>query len=75
MTERLINYLAGVVSIHYKDQYYEKYRNQPEHRDQLFDEQVDFICRLEAALVPQIAQLQARMDADLTQGAGDGEEA
>jgi hypothetical protein len=75
VTDRLINYLAGVISIHYKDQYYEKYRNQPDRRDQLFDEQVDFICRLEAALIPQIAQLQARMDADLTQGDGDGEEA
>jgi len=74
VTERLINYLAGVISIHYKDQYYEKYRNQPERRDQLFDEQVDFICRLEMALIPQIAQLQARMDEDLAQGDGDGQE-
>lgn len=74
VTERLISYLAGVTSIHYKDQYYEKYRNQPDRRDQLFDEQVDFICRLEAALVPLISHLQARMDADLAEGDGNGEE-
>ena len=73
VTERLINYLAGVISIHYKDQYYEKYRNQPERRDQLFDEQIDFVCRLEAALIPQITLLQERMDADLTRGDSDGE--
>jgi hypothetical protein len=75
VTERLINYLAGVVSIHYKDQYYEKYHNQPDRRDQLFDEQVDFICRLETALIPQMGQLQARMDEDLEQGGADGQEA
>jgi hypothetical protein len=65
LTERLVNYLAGVVSIHYKDVYYDKYKNQPERRDQLFDEQVDFICRLEAALIPQIGVLQARLNEDL----------
>jgi len=65
VTERLVAYLAGVVSIHYKDQYYEKYRNQPDRRDQLFDEQVDFICRLESALRPLIGLLQERMEEDV----------
>jgi hypothetical protein len=66
LTERLVNYLAGVVSIHYKDVYYDKYKNQPDRLDRLFDEQIDFICRLEAALISQMAVLQARLDRDLT---------
>jgi hypothetical protein len=70
LTERLVNYLAGVVSIHYKDVYYDKYKNQPDRRDQLFDEQVDFICRLEAALVPQIGALQCQLNEDLGQEGG-----
>ena len=57
ITHRLLGYLACVVSIHYKDQYYEKYKNQPEARNQLFDEQVEFICRLEDALAPNIREL------------------
>jgi hypothetical protein len=73
VTERLVGYLAGVISIHYKDQYYEKYRNQPDRRDQLFDEQVDFICRLESALKPQIGVLQAQMDQEVGEGSTDGE--
>jgi hypothetical protein len=72
VTERMVGYLAGVISIHYKDQYYEKYRNQPDRRDQLFDEQVDFICRLESALKPQIGVLQAQMD-QVGEGSTDGE--
>ncbi len=56
--ERLCGYLAMTVSIHYKDQYYLKYHSQPEQRDQLFDEQVDFTCRLEQALRPHLSTLQ-----------------
>jgi hypothetical protein len=65
VSERLVGYLANVISIHYKDQYYEKYKNQPARLDQLFDEQVDFVCRLECALRPHIGVLQERMERDL----------
>jgi len=57
-SDRLGAYLAATISIHYKDQFYERYGKQPERRDQLFDEQVDFMCRLEAALKPHLPALQ-----------------
>ncbi|MCH7987836.1 MAG: hypothetical protein IID46_01660 [Planctomycetes bacterium] len=72
VTERLVGYLASVLSIHYKDQYYEKYKNQPERLDQLFDEQVDFICRLESALEPHIGLLQERMEQDIAGASNNG---
>jgi hypothetical protein len=73
LNERLVSYLAGVVSSHYKDVYYDRYKNQPDRRDQLFDEQVDFICRLEAALVTQMSALQTRLNQDLNQEASHDE--
>jgi hypothetical protein len=57
LTDRLISYIAAVVSIHYKDQYYEKYHNQPDVRTDLFDEQVDFIFRLENTLLPFLKEI------------------
>jgi hypothetical protein len=56
--DRLGAYLAATVSIHYKDQFYLRYGRQPERRDQMFDEQVEFQCRLEAALRPHLTTLQ-----------------
>jgi len=56
--DRLGAYLAATVSIHYKDQFYARYGRQPERRDQMFDEQVAFQCRLESALRPHLATLQ-----------------
>ncbi len=55
--DRLGAYLAATVSIHYKDQFYQRYGRQPERRDQMFDEQVEFMCRLEAALRPHLPSL------------------
>ncbi|MCI0604601.1 ATP-binding protein [bacterium] len=55
---RLVAYLASVISIHYKDQFYDKYKNQPDVRTQLLDEQVAFQCRLESALVPFMGELE-----------------
>ncbi len=57
VTNRLISYVAAVISIHYKDQYYEKYRNQPDVRTELFDEQVDFIFKLEDTLLPFLKEI------------------
>ena len=39
----------------------------------VFDEQIDFICRLEAALISQMAVLQARLNQDLTREDTHGE--
>lgn len=50
VTDRLGAYIAATVSIHYKDQFYKQYGYIPERRDLMFDEQVDFIFRLEGAL-------------------------
>lgn len=66
--DRLAAYLAATISIHYKDQLYERYGRQPERRDQLFDEQVEFICRLETALRRQLPLLEQEM------GNGNGQE-
>lgn len=67
-TDRLGAYLAATVSIHYKDQFYLRYGRQPDRRDQMFDEQVEFMCRLETALRPRLPLLQQEF------GGANGEE-
>ena len=62
--DRLGAYLAATVSIHYKDQFYQRYGRQPERRDQMFDEQVEFMCRLEAALRPHLPLLLQEFNGD-----------
>ena len=57
ITQRMISYVAAVISIHYKDQYYEKYHNQPDQRTDLFDQQVEFIFRLEKTLFPFLKEI------------------
>lgn len=64
ITNRLLTYLAAVISIHYKDQYYEKYHNQPDARTELFDQQVDFIFRLESTLIPFIKDIGEMVGSD-----------
>lgn len=64
VTHRLIAYLAGVISIHYKDQFYHKYGKQPEARTDLFDQQVEFICKLESTLTPYMKELSQMMSED-----------
>lgn len=61
VTERLGAYIAATVSIHYKDQFYAKYGYMPERRDLLFDEQVDFIFRLESALREYLPELEKEL--------------
>ena len=50
VTDRLSSYIAATVSIHYKDQFYTEYGHVPDDYASLFDDQVDFIFRLESAL-------------------------
>ncbi len=52
VTPRLISYISEVVAIHYKDQFYEKYRKQPDKRTLLFEEFVALACRLDQELQP-----------------------
>lgn len=61
VTDRLGAYIAATVSIHYKDQFYVKYGYEPDRRDLLFDEQVDFIFRLEAALRDHLPALEREL--------------
>jgi len=57
VTPRMLSYIAAVISIYYKDQYYKKYHSQPDKRTDLFDEQVDFIFRLEKTLLPFLKEI------------------
>jgi len=61
VTDRLGAYIAATVSIHYKDQFYAQYGYAPERRELLFDEQVDFIFRLEAALREHLPALEREL--------------
>ncbi len=69
--DRLGAYLAATVSIHYKDQFYSRYGRQPDRRDQMFDEQVDFMCRLETALRPHLPALQQEFNGQNGEETGD----
>jgi hypothetical protein len=61
VTDRLGAYIAATVSIHYKDQFYAKYGAAPDRRDLLFDEQVDFMFRMEAALREYLPELEKEL--------------
>lgn len=64
ISRRLVSYIAAVISIHYKDQYYEKYHNQPDIRTELFDQQVEFIFRLENVLAPYLNEIKGLILSD-----------
>jgi hypothetical protein len=70
VTDRLGAYIAATVSIHYKDQFYAKYGYMPERRDLLFDEQVDFIFRLEGALREHLPALERELAQQKRQDGG-----
>jgi hypothetical protein len=61
VTDRLGAYIAATISIHYKDQFYTRYGYIPDRRDLLFDEQVDFIFRLESALREHLPALEREL--------------
>ena len=61
VTDRLSAYIAATVSIHYKDQFYAQYGHIPDRRDLLFDEQVDFMFRLEGALREHLPALEREL--------------
>lgn len=49
ITQRLITYLAGEITVHYKDKFYEKHE-QPEYNKRMFESIVEFMYRFENAL-------------------------
>ena len=60
ITDRLISYLSSVIATHYKDHYYYKFKLMPDvekilnKRVVMFDDYLDFVCRLENMLQPYI---------------------
>jgi len=60
ITDRLISYLSSVIATHYKDHYYNKFKLMPNvekilnKRVEMFDDYLDFVCRLESMLQPYI---------------------
>lgn len=54
LSKRLIYYLSSIISKHYKDYFYDKYKMQPEieGRLKMFEDHIDFTCRLENILQP-----------------------
>lgn len=70
VTPRLCAYLAAVISAHYKDQFYLQQHRQPD-RAQLFEDQVDFICRFESALLTHRAEIEQTMASEAGEEAED----
>ena len=60
VNNRLCAYLAAVISAHYKDQFYLIHHMQP-NRAQVFEDQVEFICRFETALQTQRQAVETAM--------------
>ena len=60
ITDRLISYISSVIATHYKDHYYNKFKLMPNiekilnKRVEMFDDYLDFVCRLENILQPYI---------------------
>lgn len=50
ISERLITYLAGEVTVHYKDEFFKKNMQQPEYDKELFKDLVEFIYKFEKEL-------------------------
>jgi hypothetical protein len=51
MTERLITYIAGEITVHYKDKFYNKiHQGQPEYNINMFIELMEFLYQFEAML-------------------------
>lgn len=55
ITERLVTYLAGEVTVHYKDRFYDKV-GQPEYSKKMFEGLVDFIYRIENMLTDLVGK-------------------
>lgn len=50
ITQRLITYLAGEITVHYKDKFHTKKGTQPEYNKSLFSDLVDFVYQFESML-------------------------
>lgn len=53
ITHRLLAYIAGEITVHYKDQFYNKHENgQPEYNKNMFVSMTEFMYQLEDMLAP-----------------------
>ncbi len=53
ITHRLLAYIAGEITVHYKDQFYNKHENgQPEYNKNMFVSMAEFMYQLEDMLAP-----------------------
>lgn len=53
ITSRLLAYIAGEITVHYKDQFYNKHENgQPEYNKNMFVSMAEFMYQLEEMLAP-----------------------
>ena len=53
ITHRLLGYIAGEITVHYKDQFYNKHENgQPEYNKNMFVGMAEFMYQLEEMLAP-----------------------
>ena len=53
ITHRLLAYIAGEITVHYKDQFYNKHENgQPEYNKNMFISMAEFMYQLEDMLAP-----------------------
>ena len=50
ITQRLITYLAGEITVHYKDKFHTKQKEQPEYNKAMFTDLVGFVYQFEAML-------------------------
>lgn len=50
ITQRLITYLAGEITVHYKDKFHTKQKEQPEYNKNMFTDLVGFVYQFEAML-------------------------
>jgi hypothetical protein len=50
ITQRLITYLAGEITVHYKDKFHTKQKEQPEYNKTMFTDLVGFVYQFEAML-------------------------
>jgi len=63
INERLITYLAGEITVHYKDEFYKKIQNgQPEYNKDMFESVVSFIYQFEEMLMGLVGKNLSEME-------------
>jgi hypothetical protein len=55
ITERLVTYIAGEITVHYKDKYFTRY-GQPDYNKKMFSDLVEFIYSIETSLADLVGR-------------------